>query len=93
MNLINQAFSGFLDVVKQRLKIGKKLTDIKEEAKAQNASSSNVSSNVPNYNLDPNHVELEIGDGSGKRTADVPYNNPSKNLKVEKYLDQEHLDG
>lgn len=92
MTLINQSLTGFLDQVKRRLKIGKKETDIKEEAKIQ-AGSSSISSNIQKE-AEPSEIHIEIGgqvgnNGNNNELSNVPYNNPSKKLTPEKYLDNE----
>ena len=90
MALVNQSLTGFLDQVKRRLKIGKKETDIKEEAKIQ-AGVSNVSSNIQKV-AEPSEIHIEIGGNIGNNNnemSNVPYNYPNKNLKPEKYLENE----
>jgi hypothetical protein len=89
MALVNQSLTGFLDQVKRRLKIGKKETDIKEEAKIQ-AGESNVSSNIQKE-AEPSEIHIEIGGkiDNNNEMSNVPYNNPNRNLKPEKYLENE----
>jgi hypothetical protein len=105
MILLNQAFSGFMEIVKRRLKIGKKETDIREEAAIQNAQNPeeisgigmnrneiNHSGQANQQQINPDHIELDI-EGNPKKNSpsghEVPYKIPSKNFNVEKYVDHE----
>ncbi len=114
MQLVNQSVTGFMDIVKRRLKFGKKETDIREEAKVQNAQNNENASGINirdeinqsaqegqnSQNVNPEHIEIDIQDKNknslprnpSPRGLDVPYNHPSKNYNVEKYVDQENLD-
>jgi hypothetical protein len=114
MQLVNQSVTGFMDIVKRRLKFGKKETDIREEAKIQNAQNQENASGINireeinqsgqdgqrSQNVNPEHIEIDIQANNripsprkpSPRGQDVPYNHPSKNYNVEKYVDQENLD-
>ena len=97
MEPINQAFSGVIEKAKLRFRIGKKATDVREEAVIQNnvpvIKNDVPSGNVTN-NVNPDHIELDIEGGRSEEKKNYVYNNPSKNVIVEKYLDhnEENLD-
>ncbi len=58
---INQAFSGMLDRVYSRFKIGKKPTDIVQDAAVQNRNEINVDQNNQNVNLE--QIQIDVGGG------------------------------
>jgi hypothetical protein len=97
MEPINQMFSGVIEKAKLRFRIGKKETDVRQEAVIQNnvpvVKNDIPSVNVTN-NVNPDHIELDIEGGRKEENKNYVYNNPSKNVIVEKYLDhnEENLD-
>jgi hypothetical protein len=94
-------FSGAIEKAKLIFKIGKKETDIKEEAAIQNnqnnqkdISNSGPSSieNNNHMNVNPEHIELDIGGGNKNMNFNSGDNNNNykfpSNVNV-KYLDNE----